>query len=195
MPRKKLRTYAAYALMVTVFYVFIHLFILEIFALGWHALHGRTAHLTSPAGAKYDVDVPTLAMAHLDDSGWNLSLFVRTGPLEFGYRIPPTRWGMMTFFAGPVSTTAEEARKAAPVLKEKLGYSRVEVAPRSVAGQELYCFERTMESGKLPMNAHDVLTVNCLPLTDKRGFSATYMGKRAFLPEFYGVLSGVRRVN
>ena len=78
-------------------------------------------------------------------------------------------------------------------MRDRFGVTIKEVAPISSAGQDLYCFERT--DSKLPMNVRDAVTVDCVPLTDKRSFSANYIGKRDFLPEFYSVLSNVRRAN
>ena len=70
---------------------------LEIYAVGWHVLHGSTAHFKSPAGAKYDVEVPVFAMAALDEGGGNLGLFVRSVGVQFGTRV--ATWGSMTFSA------------------------------------------------------------------------------------------------
>jgi hypothetical protein len=193
MNKKKLLTFAVCFLVAAVCYVAIHTFSIETLALGWHALHGRTAHLKSSFGPHYDVDVPILTMAQLDDNGWSLFLFYRSMRLSASDHRP--RWGSMTLSVSPAFSTAEETRKSAHILRELLGEITTEVAPIHVAGQDLYCFERTTEHSRLPGYVGDGVTVNCLPLTDKRGFSTTYMGSRALLPEFYSVLSSVKRVN
>jgi hypothetical protein len=193
MDKKKLWISAVCLLMLAICYLAIHVFPVEVLALGWHALHGRTAHLKSAFGPRYDVDVPILTMASLDDGGWNVSLISRSRRSLDGNHRP--RWGSMTLSVSPASSTAEETRKSAQTLREKAGYIITEVAQLTVAGQELYCFEQTSERRKLPTYAGDVITVNCLPPSDKPAFSATYVGSRTLLPQFYSVLSRVRRVN
>jgi hypothetical protein len=191
MSKKTLLTCAVFLLILAMCYVAVHMFSVEILALGWHVIHGRTAHLKSSFGPQYDVSVPMLMAARLDEGGWNLFLFYRP---FIGANRP--NWGSITLSVSPAYSTAEEVRKSAPILREKVGMITTEVAPIRVAGQDFYCFERTTGRNKLPAwYVGDAVTVNCFPLADKRSFSATYMGSRKLLPDFYSLLSQVRRVN
>ena len=101
---------------------------------------------------------------------------------------------MMSFSTSPLYSTAEEIRRAAPGVKDTIGETTTEAATLSSAGQEMYCFERSWESGQLRemTRSLSMADLTCVPLSDKRLFSATYMGSRDLAPEFYSLLKGVR---
>src|ERR1035438_4528988 len=88
MSKKTLRTCAVCLLVLAMCYVAVHMFSIEILALGWHLIHGRTAHLRSSFCPQYDVNVPTLTAARLDESGWNLFLFYRSMRQPMGNHRP-----------------------------------------------------------------------------------------------------------
>jgi hypothetical protein len=88
MSMKTLRTCAVCLLVLAMCYVAVHMFSIEILALGWHVIHGRTAHLRSSFCPQYDVNVPTLTAARLDESGWNLFLFYRSMRQPMGNHRP-----------------------------------------------------------------------------------------------------------
>jgi len=166
-------------------------FLPECYALGWHVLHGRTAHLRSYDGRVYSVKVPVLLIASSDESGWELAVMRKPGDMRA--RLGDTEWAMMSLSVGPMYSTGEELQKSAPIMKEKLGVVISEAATFSVAGQDVHCFE--LSHNAATVRNGPVVEIRCAPMSNKRGLSAFYMGSRALVPAFYVLLKDIRRDN
>lgn len=102
----------------------------------------------------------------------------------------------MSISVSPMYQTGEEMQRLPQAFQDRVGIKTTEVATVFSAGQDLHCFERSVTSGKLAGTAASVPMVNleCVPLSDKHFFSASYDGTRDLAPEFYDVLKGVRRL-
>ncbi len=176
-------------------YVIVIEFMPELFALGWHARHGRTAHLRSYDGRNYVVSVPALLFAELDDSGSALSIVKSSGRIRSAFMQP--RWALMSFSLSPLYSTAEEMRTGSLLVDARLGTNTTEVANPSIAGEDMHCFERRWERGEAAdlSRRFSLADITCVPSSNKRGFSASYQGSRALLPQFYAILNSVKRVD
>ena len=169
-------------------------FLPEVFAMGWHIRHGRTARLKSFDGRRYAVDVPRSWWPQIDGGNWSIDLLKRPGRLRAS--LGESDWGDISFSLVPEYPTAEEVRKTAPILAAR-GLTQNEVSLVRVAGQDLYCFEENWSDAKVARLTRNrpIVSVNCVPLQDKRQFSAQYSGTPAFLPDFYSVLGSVKRID
>lgn len=187
---KKLSKSAICVVLAVIFYFAATEFMLELLALGWHARHGMTAKLRGAGGKTYSVPVPMFWLASVDDGGWVVSLSRK--PQRIRALLHDREWALMSFSVAPTST-ASEIRQTAPALNSKLGLALNEVAAISVAGQDLHCFEQKFEKGKAAelSRIYGAVDLRCVPESDKRGFSATYIGSSGLVPEFYRVLRGV----
>ena len=180
------------SLALTAYGVF-HEFMPEILALGWHVRHGRTAHLQGSDGRRYRVDVPALWWAHED--GWNLSLVKTYGRGHSLTRRLDGAMATVEFDGGPVYFTAEKLRKIRSEADNKVVVYATEVSNLTTAGQTVYCVELRQADGASVEMASTIVNMTCVPLSEKRFFTASYLGTRALIPEFYEVLKGVRRLD
>lgn len=170
-------------------------FMPEVFALGWHVRHGRTVRLRSFDGRKYVLDVPLLFWPQVDENGWNVVLIKRSGPLRAS--LGQTEFATLSFSVVNQYSTGEELREWASALNQNPGLVLTQVASVRVGGKDVYCFDQKWEKGKMPDlgRKFPMVEIMCVPLSDKRGFSSSYLGSSRFLPVFYDVLSTVKRVN
>lgn len=170
-------------------------FMPEIFALGWHVRHGRTVRLRNLEGKKYVLDVPLLFWPQVDESGWDVALVKRTGPLRAS--LGQTEFAMLSFSVVNQYSTGEELRERASALNRNAGLALTQVANVRIGSEDLYCFDQKWEKGKMSElgRVFPMVEIMCVPSSDKRGLSASYMGTRGSLPVFYDVLHTVQRVN
>jgi hypothetical protein len=168
----------------------------EIFAIGWHVGHGRTVQLKSVDNRHaYYFEAPLMYSPRLDEMSWDATLVRRPGPVRA--QLLHSDWAMMSFSADYQYLTAEETRRAATTFSKNAGLDLTQIATLNVAGQDLYCFERRWEKGRMSelSRTMPMVDIMCVPLSDKHSLSASYDGTRKYLPDFYNVLQGVKRLN
>ncbi len=163
----------------------------EFLALVWHVRHGKTARLQAYDGRKYAVEVPLLWLANADDNGWSVFMS-KTGSMRHPFR--RRSWSTMSFSVSPMYNTAEELRRPRSPIQIKIGLKVTEIAAFTAAGQDVYCFDQQFTRDRLASPGIATVNLECVPLSDKRFFSASYSGSPEFVPEFYGVLKSVRRL-
>jgi len=156
----------------------------ETFALVWHLRYGSTARIRNNAVGTYEVPVPLFWSASRDFGEMRVDMSVFPGRFRAVY-LGAVMESVTVGFDFGISPGVEAQKDLWRV--DEVVRTKTTASPRSIAGQATTCFER--RDPKLG----SFLSVDCRPAVETHGLSASFVGFEKSLPDFYAILSQVKK--